>query len=102
MHPLFDSLVMDARFALRQLGRTPLVGVVAVLTLAIGIGFNTAVFSLVHAVLLRPLPYPHAERLTWISPYEAYWAQDTWGPRSHYRFYRQQTHLFERMTAYGT
>jgi len=102
MHPMFDSLVMDARFALRQLGRTPLVGVVAVLTLAIGIGFNTAVFSLVHAVLLRPLPYPHAERLTWISPYEAYWAQDTWGPRSHYRFYRQQTHLFERMTAYGT
>jgi putative ABC transport system permease protein len=93
---------MDARFAVRQLVRTPLVGVVAIVTLAVGIGLNTAVFSLVHAVLLRPLPYPDADRLTWISPYDAHWVTDTQGPRGHYRVYRQQTQLFERMTAYGT
>jgi putative ABC transport system permease protein len=99
---VLDTWGMDARFALRQLVRAPLVGVVAIVTLAVGIGFNTAVFSLVHAVLLRPLPYPDADRLTWISPYDAFWATDTQGPRGHYRIYRQQTHLFERMTAYGT
>ena len=51
-----DQLLHDARFGLRQLVRSPLVAAVAILTLAIGIGLNTAVFTLVHAVLLRPLP----------------------------------------------
>ena len=102
MHRTLDAVAMDARFAVRQLVRAPLVGVVAIVTLAVGIGFNTAVFSLVHAVLLRPLPYPDADRLTWISPYDAHWGVDTYGPRGYYRVYRQQTHLFERMTAYGT
>ena len=97
-----DGLVIDARFGFRQLVRAPLVGIGAVLTLAIGIGFNVAVFSLVHAVLLRPLPYPAAERLTWIAPFTDHWGQDTYGSRGDYRVYRQQTHLFERMAAYGT
>jgi hypothetical protein len=64
-----DQLVRDARFGLRQLVRSPLVSTVAILTPAIGIGLNTAVFSLVNAVLLRPLPYPHSGRLVWIAPY---------------------------------
>ena len=53
-----DQWFLDAKFGLRQLGRAPLVATAAVVTLALGIGLNTAVFSLVHAVLLRPLPYP--------------------------------------------
>jgi hypothetical protein len=65
-----DQVLLDARFGLPQLVRLPLVRAVAVLTLAIGSGLNTAVFSLVNAVILRPLPYPQPEQLVWIAPYD--------------------------------
>jgi len=54
----------DAHFAVRQLGRNPVFAVCAVLMLGVGIGANTAIFSFVNSVLLRPLPYPDANRLT--------------------------------------
>jgi putative ABC transport system permease protein len=97
-----DSLVLDAKHGVRQLARAPLVTGVAVVTLAIGIGLNTAVFSLVHAVLLRPLPYPAAERLVWIAPFSEQFSTDTWGSRGDYAIWRQQGQLFDGMTAYGT
>ncbi len=56
----------DLRFGLRQLRKSPVFAVVAILTLGICIGANTAIFSFVNSVLLRPLPYPHSDRLTMI------------------------------------
>lgn len=58
-----DTLARDVRYGLRALRHNPVFTVVALLTIAIGIGANTAVFSVVNSVLLRPLNYPHSEQL---------------------------------------
>jgi predicted permease len=61
--PALESILADLRFALRRLGRAPGFAVTVLLTLAVGIGASTAVFSVVNSVLLKPLPYPESSRL---------------------------------------
>ena len=57
------TLLQDLRVAIRSYRRQPLVAIIAVITLAVGVGATTTMFSVVQAILLRPLPYPHADRI---------------------------------------
>ena len=65
--PFFDQTIRDFRYGLRQLHRSPGFTLTAILTLALGLGANTAVFSLINALLLRPLPVPNADELAVIN-----------------------------------
>lgn len=97
--PWLTVFFADLRFGARILKRNPGVAVVGVLTLALGIGANTAIFSLLHAVLLRPLPYRDPGRLVWASQY-APRLDATLVPAGTFLAWRTQNRSFEDMAAY--
>ena len=63
-----ENFLYDLRYAMRQLRNTPGMAILAILTLALGVGANTAIFTVIDSVLLRPLPYAHSDRLVFIGP----------------------------------
>src|SRR5712692_8692613 len=89
----------DARYGARMLRRNPSFAAVVVLTLALGIGANTAIFSVVDSVLLKPLPYPSPERLVWLgeSHAKAEGISVTWG---NFRAWQKYNRSFEDMAAF--
>ncbi len=95
-----NSLLQDIRYALRTLAKNPGFTIVAVLTLALGIGANTAIFSVVNAVLLQQLPYQNPESLVQVwNTYLPAWPQLGLSPGD-FQDWRQQTQDFSDMAAY--
>jgi putative ABC transport system permease protein len=96
----FSDFVDDSRFGIRTLGRNPGFTIVAVLTLALGIGANTAIFSVVENVLLRPLPYDHPESLVEIkNTYPGF--QNVGISPGDFFDWRRDAKSFSSMGAYG-
>ena len=97
----WETCLQDVRYGLRMLARNPGFTAVAVLTLALGIGANTAMFSVVDAVLLRPLPYQHPEQLLLVSETLPQMSHDEIGvSAAEYFDYRGQNHSFSQVAAY--
>ncbi|MBZ5603076.1 MAG: ABC transporter permease [Acidobacteriia bacterium] len=95
-----EQIWQDARYAARTMLRAPWFSASVVATLAVAIGLNTAVFSVVNAVLLRGLAYPEAERLVWINSYEPNLKRDfTLLPD--YVAWRKEARSFEAITAFS-
>jgi putative ABC transport system permease protein len=94
-----DSLLQDLRYAVRTLGERPGFAVVAALTIALGVGGTTAMFGVVDAVLLRPLPYAEPDRLVMV------WTRTPGGPQAaaswpEFVDWREQNHSFADMAAW--
>jgi len=94
-----ETLLQDLRYAARRLTRAPAFTLIAVLTLALGIGANSAIFSVVNAVLLRPLPYPEPDRLVTVNQLWEGTLPSVFTP-ANYRDVRAQNTVLERMAAY--
>lgn len=98
-----ERLAQDLRYALRTLRRQPAFTAVAVLTLALGIGANTAIFSVVNGVLLKPLPFDHPERI--VTVWEDYTAQggptQEWIEIPNFVEWRKEADLFETLSAFA-
>src|SRR5215813_5133843 len=98
---IMESLISDIRFGLRMLLKAPSVSIVATIALALGIGANTAIFSVVNAVLLRPLPFPNSDALMAVFETDTQRGQIR-GSHSYPNFVdmRAQNSVFERVSSY--
>src|SRR5437763_12598149 len=100
---MMSNLWLDLRYGLRTLLKSPGFTVIALAALALGIGANTAIFSTVNAVLLRPLAYPDSERLVLlegINPAKGITQSNMSVPD--FADWQSQTHAFEQMAGFVT
>jgi len=95
-----ESLIKDIRYGLRNLIKRPGFTAVAVITLALGIGANTAIFSLISTVLLRPLPVAHAEQLVEVYGTTHHAADYTLQSYLNYKDYRDRNNVFSGLMSY--
>jgi putative ABC transport system permease protein len=96
-----NTFLQDFRFGIRTLAKNPGFATVAILTLALGIGASTAIFSVVDAVLLRPLPYPNPQRIVTV------WEQEANGHRTHladpnFLDFRAQNHTLSALATFDS
>ena len=96
-----QNLIQDIRFGLRMLTKSPSISIVATIALALGIGANTAIFSVVNAVLLRPLPFPNPDSLVSLFETDQQRGYKS-GSHSYPNFFdlREQNTVFERVASY--
>src|SRR5690242_15868730 len=94
-----EDIFQDLRYGLRQLHRNPGFTTVAVLTLALGIGANTAMFSVIDAVLLRPLPYAQPSQLVSVQQRVSH-GVSSYVSYPNFSDWRSQNHVFSSMAAY--
>jgi predicted permease len=92
--PMLEQLNRDLRFGFRQLLRSPGFAITAILTLALGVGANTAIFTLIDSILLRSLPFPNQDRLVILSA-------DGLFPKGWIRALQQNSQSFASLAAYG-
>jgi putative ABC transport system permease protein len=95
-----SGLTQDSRYALRQMGKRPGLTATVVLTLGLAIGISTAVFSVIHAMLIRPLPYHHPARIFCLQP----WSPQGYTQAASYPEYldwRRQNRAFSALAAYS-
>src|SRR5262245_8578394 len=98
---LMDALWQDTRYGARMLLKNPGFAIIAVSTLALGIGANTAIFSLVNGILLRPLPYREPDRLVRLIQASPNLGLDTWGvSQADFAAYRDENRSFEMLALF--
>jgi predicted permease len=97
----WSDLAHDVRYTFRTLARDPGFAAVSLLILALAIGANVAVFSVVNTILLRPLPFPHANELVWIAPppSECGWSCATYSADA-YEEFRAQSRVYQDVSGY--
>src|SRR5688572_23169911 len=97
--PRLDEMFRDLRYGARMLLKTPGFTLIAVFTLALGIGATTAIFTVVNAVLLRPLPYPEADRLLFVG--QQFRSGPSGAGEPKFLFWHAESQSFEAMSAYS-
>jgi predicted permease len=98
--PILEAVLRDAKYGLRGLFRTPVFTATVVLTLALGIGANTAVFSILHAFLIRPLPFPDADQLVEIYESIPAYARASVSP-ANWLDWQRESRTFESFAAWN-